>query len=513
VHELLSDIDDWQSRVRQARQDWQRAVAAVGNGPLVAGEIRERIRAVQAAVEREETAYGLANELDDIAVEAFESFDSRGSLQRKAVVEYERFFARQGLDIRAPGTVPFTSAIRSSPIRFALIAAIENWALLASYNKDPQVARLLELARAADPDPWRNRFRDPDVWADLAALTRLAEDDDVGRQSPAVLVSLAWLLSINGGDPTALFQRALLDHPRDFWLHQQAAISARNPGVKMGLALAAIAIRSRSAVAYCLLAYFLREQGNWSAALVAANRAIEINPNCATAYNYLGLALQDKKDLPAAVAALQTAVALDPGNSSPCWNLGDLFRHQGNAAAAADAYRKAAERLGTAAGFRKLGGYLRDLKDHPGCVTAFQRAIEVEPEDFLARHCLGEVLQMQGQYAEAEKALEPIKAQPTSVPGYESLARLLATCPDDKVRDGKRAVQYATIACERTGWKNPSCVDTLAAAYAEVGQFEEAARYQTRALDDPGLKSDLRAAATQRLELYRKRKPLREHRP
>jgi hypothetical protein len=54
---------------------------------------------------------------------------------------------------------------------------------------------------------------------------------------------------------------------------------------------------------------------------------------------------------------------------------------------------------------------------------------------------------------------------------------------------------------------------TLAAAYAEAGQFEEAVRYQTRALDDPALKDDFRTAARQRLELYRHKKPFRDQGP
>jgi hypothetical protein len=56
-------------------------------------------------------------------------------------------------------------------------------------------------------------------------------------------------------------------------------------------------------------------------------------------------------------------------------------------------------------------------------------------------------------------------------------------------------------------------LETLAAAYAEAGQFDEAVRYQTRALDDAALKGDLRAAAKERLELYKQKKPYREEGP
>jgi tetratricopeptide (TPR) repeat protein len=148
-----------------------------------------------------------------------------------------------------------------------------------------------------------------------------------------------------------------------------------------------------------------------------------------------------------------------------------------------------------------------DLRE---AVAAFQRAIDLDPGNYLARHGLGQVLQQQGRYAEAEQAyVESIQANPF-LPAYDSLARLLATCSDDKVRDGKRAVEYATRACEQTRWKNPLYLDTLAAAYADAGQFEEAVRYQTRALEDPALKGDLRTAAEKRLELYRQKKPFRE---
>jgi tetratricopeptide (TPR) repeat protein len=150
----------------------------------------------------------------------------------------------------------------------------------------------------------------------------------------------------------------------------------------------------------------------------------------------------------------------------------------------------------------------------PGAVAAFKKAVELDPGRFQAHYGLGMTHQSQGHYAEAERAyLGAIKAQPAFVPAYNSLGWLLATCPDDKVRDGKRAVEYATTACERSGWKDPFCLDTLAAAYAEAGQFEEAVRYQTRALDDPAFKGDVRTAAKQRLELYRQKKPFREQRP
>src|SRR5262249_33051856 len=151
---------------------------------------------------------------------------------------------------------------------------LDDRVLLAAFIKDPQVARLLERARASDPDPWRDRFRDPAVWADSAALTTLAKEVDVRRQPPVVLASLGYWLNANEADPTALFERALLAHPRDFWLHLHAAMWGLDLGGKVGLALAALAVRPGSATTHVFLAHHLRERGDWAEALVAANRAI-----------------------------------------------------------------------------------------------------------------------------------------------------------------------------------------------------------------------------------------------
>ena len=105
-----------------------------------------------------------------------------------------------------------------------------------------------------------------------------------------------------------------------------------------------------------------------------------------------------------------------------------------------------------------------------------------------------------------------IRLDPKLAPAYVNRAWLWATCPDAKYRDGKRAVESATRACELSEWKFAVFIDALAAAYAEAGDFEAAVKWQTKA---NGLyaAAGARAKGEERLKLYREKKPYRETNP
>ena len=96
------------------------------------------------------------------------------------------------------------------------------------------------------------------------------------------------------------------------------------------------------------------------------------------------------------------------------------------------------------------------------------------------------------------------------VPALKSAAWVLATCPDDKLRDGKKAVELATTLVELAGKKDGAACETMAAAYAEAENFDEAVAWQERALMDEAYVQANGDAPAKRLELYKDKKAFRE---
>jgi tetratricopeptide (TPR) repeat protein len=137
------------------------------------------------------------------------------------------------------------------------------------------------------------------------------------------------------------------------------------------------------------------------------------------------------------------------------------------------------------------------------------RAARIAPENpgvaMLASRCH----RARGDLRRQREALEAaLRLAPEDLMILNSLAWLLATCPDDAVRDGPRAVELAAKAVAGAG-DHPEPIDTLAAALAECGRFDEARRREREAIDkseDPGAATSYRW----RLELYEENRPYRE---
>jgi tetratricopeptide (TPR) repeat protein len=113
-----------------------------------------------------------------------------------------------------------------------------------------------------------------------------------------------------------------------------------------------------------------------------------------------------------------------------------------------------------------------------------------------------------GRFPEARQSLEAaVKLQPNDPGTLNDLAWMLATSHDGRIRNGRKAVALALKSCALSRWTNAFAIDTLAAAYAETGDFANAQKYQSWAmqqLDAEDRKAQL-SGMEERLKLYQSR--------
>jgi Flp pilus assembly protein TadD len=117
-----------------------------------------------------------------------------------------------------------------------------------------------------------------------------------------------------------------------------------------------------------------------------------------------------------------------------------------------------------------------------------------------------------GRYQDAKRALEmAVHLRPDDPTTLNDLAWMLATAQDKQVRNGHRAVNLASKACRLSRWTNAFAIDTLAAAYAEAGRFDEAVRYEQLAIQNlnPEDRNDQLDGMLSRLQLYESGRPYR----
>ncbi len=91
-----------------------------------------------------------------------------------------------------------------------------------------------------------------------------------------------------------------------------------------------------------------------------------------------------------------------------------------------------------------------------------------------------------------------------------NLAWMLATHRDPRLRNGAEAVHWAQQACEVDGYQQPDLMNTLAAAYAESGKFDEAIELSEKVIHSPSTQANLAKRVARYLRLYRASQPLRE---
>jgi tetratricopeptide (TPR) repeat protein len=220
------------------------------------------------------------------------------------------------------------------------------------------------------------------------------------------------------------------------------------------------------------------EEQDLDKAVSCFTAAIRLNPKAPNAFVARGYAYYLKKDNDKAMADLDEAIRLDPKN---------------------------------AMAYADRGNVHLEMKDYARALADFDEAVRLEHwrSEFINNRGIAYRKSGNPDQAVADH-LKAIEINPKDPGSYNCLAWLWATYPQGKIRNGRKAVEYARKACEMTKWNNPFCLDTLAAAYAEVGDFKAAVQWQKKALEYPEFVRMYGEAARARVTQYQNGEAYRE---
>ena len=190
---------------------------------------------------------------------------------------------------------------------------------------------------------------------------------------------------------------------------------------------------------------------------------------------------------------------------------GQIALDQQNAAEAVLVFEKSLSFFASRSAFAGLGTALNKSGQTSKAIKALERANSIRPtaETF---NQLGVLFQDQTDYAAARKAFQDgLRTDTRFLPAANNLAWLMATCPDEKIRNGRQAVRIAEQLAKSTNHQRPDILDTLAAAYAENGNFESAIATAGKAVTIAEKRNlqQLAARIHKRLQLFQKHEPYR----
>jgi protein O-mannosyl-transferase len=218
----------------------------------------------------------------------------------------------------------------------------------------------------------------------------------------------------------------------------------------------------------------------WRDSETLFKHALAVTKNNDVAENNLGIVFLGRGKLDEAISLLQAAVALRSENSPAHENLAKALLQKGN---------------------------VSDALIH------YQKLLELQPDNIEVHNIVGTVLVQQHHIRDGVEEWEKVLAiQPENGNAMSNLAWVFATSPDESVRDGVKAVELAREAVRISDRRIPLLFRTLAAAYAETGEFSKAIQTAQEGIQlannqgNPGLATELQG----NISLYQEQRPLRD---
>jgi len=279
---------------------------------------------------------------------------------------------------------------------------------------------------------------------------------------------------------------------------------------------AAVAINPGNPFSWSGLARVSLQREDYDEAIANCQAALVRNPRLAEAHATLGQALVKKGEINQAISHYTEALQLRPDQASTHYNLANALAVSGQITDACQHYQESLRLEPRSADAHNNLAYMfvREGKLSEAIVE-FQAALSLQPGLWQGRFGLADALARQGKTREAvAEYREVLRCRPDFVEALNRLAWILAVSPEPEIRNGTEAVLSAKKACHLTDYKQPMIVLSLAAAYAEAGQFSEAisAAETARNVALAAGKTEAAEKIQQLLQVFRSGQPYHEPR-
>ena len=214
-----------------------------------------------------------------------------------------------------------------------------------------------------------------------------------------------------------------------------------------------------------------------------------------------------------ALADFNRTLKLNPKYPNAWFNRGEIYYADGQYADAVSDYSQAIRLAPEDAEAYAARAHAQFRQQrHQSAISDFTKAIELDPEDAVAVSDRGDVYSHLGFWQQAMRDYRASLSRDANFGrAHMGLAWIMATCPDARLRDAEAALEHANKAIELDGQENWHYLDTLAAAQANAGQYEQAEATIKQAIEKSP--EEETAPLAERLNLYGADKPYREANP
>jgi tetratricopeptide (TPR) repeat protein len=258
----------------------------------------------------------------------------------------------------------------------------------------------------------------------------------------------------------------------------------------------------------------LYEAGRANEAMLHLSNAVRISPTLSDARNNLGKVFLEERKPNEAIECFSELIRRKQGSAEVYYDLAGAYGMQKKYDEAGKCLAKTLESDANYPNARnRMGSTLLAAGKPEEAIAYLHEALRINPNQAEIYANLGTAYIQLGKYGQAiENWTKAVELDPNNANALNNLAWTMATVNEGTIEDANKAIELAKRACELKGDKEPELLDTLAAAYAAAGRFEEAMKTAEKAIDTAkaGGREDLVGEIQKRMELYRAGKQYRQ---